>query len=128
MRMHRFFVVGIKVLLLSACVTGAPRLSEEQEEHVTSITLFPLGQHVDRPYKTLGVVESADCSGSPWHGRTYGNPDRALDTLKRKAAALYADSVIEVSCGVPPYSVNNCWKATKCTGEAIEYLKTPAPD
>ena len=80
------FVGVIAVLILSACVTGAPRLSEEQEEHVASITLFPIGQQPDRPYKILGVIESADCSGDPWHGRTYGNADRALDTLKRKAA------------------------------------------
>jgi hypothetical protein len=118
------FVGVIAVLILSACVTGAPRLSEEQEEHVASITLFPIGQQPDRPYKILGVIESADCSGDPWHGRTYGNADRALDTLKRKAARLYADSVIEVSCGVPPYILNDCWAATKCSGKAIEYLKT----
>jgi len=53
-------------------------------------------------------------------GRVVGNVDRAMDTLKRKAVAINADSIIDVSCGAAPM-VNNCWAAQKCTGRAISF-------
>jgi hypothetical protein len=46
-----------------------------------------------------------------------------MDTLKRKAVAINADSIIDVSCGAAPM-VNNCWAAQKCTGRAISFSET----
>jgi hypothetical protein len=43
-----------------------------------------------------------------------------MDTLKRKAVAINADSIIDVSCGAAPM-VNNCWAAQKCVGRAISF-------
>jgi hypothetical protein len=53
------------------------------------------------------------------------NVDRAMDTLKRKAVAINADSIIDVSCGAAPM-VNDCWAAQKCTGRAISF-SGPSP-
>jgi hypothetical protein len=58
-------------------------------------------------------------------GRVTGNVDRAMDTLKRKAVAINADSIIDVSCGAAPM-LNNCWAAQKCTGRAVSFSE-PSP-
>src|ERR1700689_4415100 len=81
------------VLTLSACVSGAPDLNDEQTHRLSQLTVCPLGGLPPRPYNMLGTVTAADCSGAPLGGRVYGNVDRAMDTLKRKAAAMNADSV-----------------------------------
>jgi uncharacterized protein YbjQ (UPF0145 family) len=50
----------------------------------------------------------------------WGNAERAIETLKKKAVAMQADAVVEVRCGAAPL-LNNCWAAQKCTGQAIKY-------
>lgn len=110
----------------SACISGAPTLTDSQESKLTSLTVYPLGQTVPRPYTVLADISAADCSGSPMGGRVTGNVDRAMDTLKRKAVGINADSIIDVSCGAAPI-VNNCWAAQKCTGRAISFaVASPA--
>ena len=107
-------------LTLSACVSGAPDLNDEQTQRLSQLTVYPLGDPPPRPYNVLGTITAADCSGAPLGGRVYGNVDRAMDTLKRKAAAMNADSVMDVSCGAEPL-LNNCWSAQKCTGRAVTF-------
>jgi hypothetical protein len=102
----------------SACISGAPTLTDSQESKLTNLTVYPLGQAVTKPYRVLADISAADCSGSPMGGRVTGYVDRAMDTLKRKAVAINADSIIDVSCGAAPM-VNNCFAAQKCTGRAI---------
>lgn len=55
---------------------------------------MPVGQLPTKPYNVLADISAADCSGAPWGCGVYGNVDRALDTLKRKAGAMNADSII----------------------------------
>jgi hypothetical protein len=105
---------------LTACVSGAPDLNDEQEHRLSKLTVYPVGDAPTRPYDVLGDVTAADCTGAPGGGRVYGNVHRALDTLKRKAVAMNADSVIDVSCGAERL-LNNCWSAQKCTGRAITF-------
>ena len=113
----------IFVLALTSCVSGAPSLSDDQEHRLSALTVYPSGQLPTKSYNVLAVISAADCSGSPMGGRVTGNVDRAMDTLKRKAAAMNADSIIEVSCAAAPM-VNNCWTAQKCTGRAISFSET----
>lgn len=117
-RMKRLFPLCI-VLVLSSCISGAPTLNDEQERRLSTLTVYPPGDLPTKPYSVLGDIIAADCSGAPWGGRVTGNVSRALDTLKRKAVAINADAIIEVSCGVAPTVVNDCRKAQECTGRAI---------
>jgi hypothetical protein len=110
----------VAVLALSSCVSGAPTLNDDQEHKLSALTVYPLGQLPSKPYKVLAAISAADCSGSPMGGRVTGNVDHAMDSLKRKAVAINADSIIDVSCGAAPM-VNNCWAAKKCTGRAISF-------
>jgi hypothetical protein len=114
------YLLPAAVLALSSCVSGAPNLSDDQERKLSTLAMYPLGQLPTKPYNVLAAISAADCSGSPMGGRVTGNVDRAMDTLKRKAVAINADSIIDVSCGAAPM-VNNCWSAQKCTGRAISF-------
>jgi hypothetical protein len=124
----RFFL-PVAVLALTSCVSGAPTLSDEQEHKLSILTVYPLGQLPTKPYVELATISAADCAGSPMHGRATGNVDRAMDMLKRKAVAINADSIIDVSCGFEPM-VNSCWAARwaaqKCGGRAIAFSEPPA--
>ena len=110
----------VSILALSSCISGAPTLNDEQEYKLSSLTVYPPGQSPSMPYTVIGAVSAANCSGAPMHGRVYGNVNLALDALKRKAIAMNADSIIEVSCGAVPL-LNNCWSAQKCSGKAIAF-------
>jgi hypothetical protein len=114
--------LAIVACALSACISGAPTLTGNQLSKLTSLTVYPLGQTVTKPYTVLADISAADCSGSPMGGRVTGNVDLAMDTFKRKAVAINADSIIDVSCGTAPM-VNNCWAAQKCTGRAISFVE-----
>lgn len=118
------YLLPLVTLALAACVSGAPTLNEDQEHRLSTLTVYPPGQPPTRPYKELAALTAADCSGAPLGGRLWGNVDRALDTLKRKAAAINADSIIDVSCGAAPL-LNNCRSAQKCTGRAISFSDSP---
>lgn len=118
------YLLPVAVLALGSCVSGAPTLNEDQEHRLAMLTVYPLGQLPPRPYKPLANLTAADCSGAPWGGRVRGNVDRALETLKRKAAAINADSMIDVSCGAAPL-LNNCGSAQKCTGRAVSFSDAP---
>jgi len=115
----------IAVFALGSCVSGAPTLNDDQEHKLSALTVYPLGQLPTKPYSVLVTISAADCSASPVGGRVTGNVDRAMDTLKRKAVAIKADSIIDVSCEAAPM-VNNCWAAQKCTGRAISFSE-PSP-
>ena len=119
------YLLPVAVLALSSCVSGAPTLNDDQEHKLTKLTVYSLGQLPPKPYTVLATISAADCSGAPLGGRVYGNVDRAMETLKRKAAAMNADSIIDVSCGTAPL-LNNCWSAQKCTGRAISVSDSPS--
>lgn len=124
--LHRIkYQFPLLALILSSCISGAPALTDEQEHKLLALTVYPPRDLPSKPYHVLRTISAADCSGSPLGGRVTGNVNRALDTLKRKAVAINADSIIEVSCGVPPVRVNNCWRAQVCTGRAIAYSEAP---
>jgi hypothetical protein len=112
------------VFALSSCVSGAPTLNDDQEHKLSALTVYPVGQLPTKPYNVLATISAADCTGSPMGGRVTGNVDRAMDTLKRKAVAMSADSIVDVSCGTAPM-LNNCWAAQKCTGHAISFSDPP---
>jgi len=95
------FPLAVIVSALGACVSGAPALTPAQQHKLQTLTLYQRGQLPTGPYVILGTISAADCSAAPLGGRGSGNLDRAMDTLKRKAAAMNADSVIDVSCGAP---------------------------
>lgn len=118
--MGRATGIVIAASVLSSCVSGAPSLTDDQEHKLSALAVYPLGQASNQPYTVLGALSAADCSGSPMGGRVTGKADRALDTLKRKAVAMNADAIIEVSCGTAPM-LNNCWAAQRCTGQAISF-------
>jgi hypothetical protein len=44
-------------------------------------------------YKVVSEVSGADGSGAPAGGRVWGNPEKAIHTLKAKAVALNADAI-----------------------------------
>jgi hypothetical protein len=114
------YLIPVAVLALSSCIAGAPTLNDDQAHTLSSLTVYPLGQLPTKPYNVLEEISAADCSGSPMGGRVTGDVNRAMDTLKRKAAAINADSIIDVTCGAAPM-INNCWAAQKCTGRAISF-------
>lgn len=113
------------ILILSAlslgvagCVGNAPRLTAEQQSRVAKMGVYKPDEQHPGEYRVLQSISAADCSGAPAGGRVWGNAERAIDTLKRKAAALEADAVINVRCGAVPL-LNNCWAAQKCSGDAV---------
>jgi hypothetical protein len=103
---------------LYGCVSGAPRLSPEQESQVSAVTVYKAGDPVPGKYQTLDTISAANCSGAPAGGRVWGNAEKAIDTLKEKAVEMGANALINVSCSSIPL-LNNCWAAQKCSGEAI---------
>lgn len=105
---------------LAACVSGAPYLSPEQDQKLSSLNVYPTGQAPTQAYSPIGEVSGADCSGAPAAGRVWGNAENAIETLKRKAVAQGADAVIDVHCAAEPL-LNNCWAAQKCTGQAVRF-------
>jgi hypothetical protein len=113
-------IVAIAVLSLdlAACVGGAPRLSADQQAKVATMAVYRPGANPPGEYRALESISAADCSGAPAGGRVWGNAGRAIETLKKKAAALGADAVFNVSCGAVPL-LNNCWAAQKCSGDAV---------
>ncbi len=114
------FAFLLLISLLGGCVSGPPRLTPEQHQKPSKITIHRDGEKPEKDYSILGEISAADCSGAPAGGRVFGNSSRAIDSLKLKAAAMNADAVINVRCGSIPF-LNNCWAAMKCDGEAVVF-------
>lgn len=106
-------------LILGGCVAGAPKLTSEQSAKADQMMIVMAGTAAPREFNVINTVEAADCSG-PGGSRLYGDEGKAIDVLKRKAAALGADAVVDVSCKSAPY-VNNCWLAKLCAGKAVSW-------
>jgi hypothetical protein len=107
-------------LCVAACVSGAPDLTPEQDQKASTLGVYRPGDAPNRAFTPVAQVSAADCSGAPAGGRVWGNAEKAIETLKKKAVAMQADAVIEVRCGAAPL-LNNCWAAQKCTGQAVKY-------
>ena len=105
-------------LIVVGCISGAPRLMPDQQLRLEKITVHETGNNPSQEYTVLEGLSAADCSGAPGGGRVWGNAERAIETLRRKAAAVNADAVVNVSCSAVPF-LNNCWAAQKCSGEAV---------
>jgi hypothetical protein len=103
---------------LVSCVSGPPILTPDQEDRLMKISVHKAGENPVREYTVLEEISGADCSGAPAGGRIWGNTEKAIETLKKKAVAMNADAVINVSCGAVPF-LNNCWAAQKCSGQAV---------
>ncbi len=114
----RLALVLASCAALIACISGAPQLTEAQNERVPYVGIYKAGETPGQKYSVIGAVESADCSGSP--GRLHGTDEKALEILQRKTVALGGDAVVDVSCGGVPL-LNNCWAARKCTGNAVKW-------
>ncbi len=108
------------ILLLTACISGAPDLTDQQQVKQGNIIVLRQGEILSREYKVISQVSAADCSGAPYGGRVWGEAEKAIETLKAKAAFINADAIINVSCSAVPM-LNNCWAAKKCSGEAISF-------
>lgn len=115
----KLLLLSILSAMLMGCVSGAPKLSQEQTEKLKSIKVYKKGESPGKDYTVISEVVSADCSG-PGDTRLYGKEGKAIDVLLKKSAALDADAVVNVSCGAAPY-VNNCWVAKKCSGDAVKF-------
>jgi hypothetical protein len=98
----------------------APMLTtDEQRRKFDSMTIYPEGEDLSRPYKELSKVYGAvRWQGAPTTREAQLN--QALHDLKVSAATLLADAVIDVSCrfgprpGGPPHST-----AEVCSGRAV---------
>ncbi len=115
----KFLLLSILSVALIGCVSGAPKLSQEQAERLKTIKVYRKGEVPVKDYTVISEVVGADCSG-PGGTRLYGREDKAIHILLRKSAALDADALVNVSCSSAPY-VNNCWVAKKCSGEAVKF-------
>jgi hypothetical protein len=113
-------VSGLLVCALSACVSGPPRLNAEQTARLSSIKVIKQGDKVGVKYDIIEKISAADCSGAPDGGRVWGDAEKAIHSLKSKAAVLDADAIINVSCAAAPL-VNNCWAAKLCSGNAVKW-------
>ena len=102
------------------CISGAPSLTSEQYTKLSQISAYKPGEAPAMQYKVVSEISGADCSGAPAGGRVWGNSEKAIHTLKTKAAALNADAIINVTCSAA-LLVNNCWAAQKCTGTAVTF-------
>lgn len=117
----KFVVIYIVLFLLVGCVSGAPKLTAEQQQNLSTIEVFKTGSKPDLEYSIVSTISAADCSG-PGGSRLYGDEGKAMDILLIKAAALGADAITNVSCGAAPL-VNNCWAAKKCDGDAVKFTR-----
>ena len=125
-----FINVGAKMkktilLLLSlfvvSCVSGSPTLTQDQMKRLSNIEVYKEGETPTKKYTTISEMSAADCSGAPGGGRVWGDAEKAIQTLKMKAASKNADAIVNTNCGSVPF-VNNCWAAKKCDGVAVKWV------
>jgi hypothetical protein len=72
-------------LALCGCVSGAPTLTSDQESRLGKLSVHKVGEPPSKSYETLQEISAADCSGASAGGRVWGNAERAVDGMKRKA-------------------------------------------
>jgi hypothetical protein len=114
-------------LVLSSCISGAPDLTPTQYSKLTHMSTFKPGETPPKEFRVLSDISGADCSGAPLGGRVWGTAENAIKVLTMKAAALDADAVINVTCGTAPL-INGCWAAQKCSGTAVAFRSSDAPN
>ena len=106
-------------IFFGGCVSGPPTLTPAQELQASRVVVYRVGELPPQEYRTIESLSAADCSSAPAGGRVWGDAEQAINALKRKAAAIDADAVVNVSCSAVPL-LNNCWAAQKCSGDAIK--------
>jgi len=120
MKINKVLILSILILLLTACVSGAPPLTTEQATMMLDFPVHKVGDNPNNSYEVISDISGADCSGAPFGGRIWGDAEKAIEVIKAKAIHEGADALINVSCGAVPL-LNNCWAAKKCKGVAVEY-------
>ena len=121
MRFKELTAVGLGIFM-GSCVSGSPTLTPAQELQASKVVVYRAGELPPHRYQTIETLSAADCSSAPAGGRVWGNAEQAIEALKRKAAAIDADAVVNVRCSSVPL-LNNCWAAQKCSGDAIKILR-----
>ena len=106
--------------IVYGCVSGAPKLTQAQQESLKSVSVFKEEDTLPSEYTVIENISAADCSGAPYGGRIWGKAEKTIETLKKKAVVIGANGIINTSCGVAPL-VNNCWAAKKCSGTAVKF-------
>ncbi len=114
-------VVLLSSLILFSCVSGAPKLTNEQQQKLGNLEILKEEEKPTFEYTAIKEITGADCSGAPYGGRIWGDAEKAIDVLKAKAVKIEADAVINTSCGPAPL-INNCWVAKQCSGTAVKKL------
>ena len=104
--------------LLAGCATGASGGPAAQQAQVSPIAILKPGEPTPGRYQILETISAVDCSGAPAGGRAWGNAEKAIESLRQKAAQLGADAVVNVSCS-SELLLHNCWSAQRCSGDAI---------
>ncbi len=118
--MQKIVVITLSFLLF-ACVSGAPKLTGEQQQKLVSLPVLTKDEQPGFEYTVIEDLSGADCSGAPYGGRVWGDAEKAIYVLKAKAIKVGADAVLNTSCGAAPL-LNNCWVAKQCTGTAVKKL------
>lgn len=116
------FVVLAFSWILAGCATNPDlgSLSPEQRARLNTIQVYNLG--VDKPHKILGSVKGLSCQLNTQQTQTFAE-EEAMEGMRRKAAILGADAVINTACQIKsmPDLANNCWTSFVCVGDAIKF-------
>ena len=115
---HSWVIPALGAALLAGCATRASAPPPEQQAQVSPIAILKPGEPTPGRYQILDTISAVDCSGAPAGGRVWGNAEKAIESLRQKAAELGADAVVNVSCS-SELLLHNCWSAQRCSGDAI---------
>lgn len=78
-------------------------------------------------YTSLGPVDASACKWMVWDKAP--SEEEVTDQLLRKAMAMDADGVINLSCrsGTAAALVRDCWSRVECTAEAMRIIGGSQP-
>jgi len=117
--MKKTLVLIISIMIVS-CVSGPPILTPVQWKHYDDMEVYADGESLSKKYTEIAEISAVDCPGAPSGSRVWGKSERAMQTLKMKAAAQNADAIIVTSCSYVPF-MNNCWAGNMCSGTAVKW-------
>lgn len=112
---------------MSGCISAPSSLTAHQQLHIDEIKLYEGDDIGGRHYSVIKKVSAANCSGVDFDFiRIHGVKHVALMDVRKKAAAMNADAVVNITCNRVPL-LNNCWLATKCSGYAVTFDDSVTP-
>jgi hypothetical protein len=121
-------VALLMAVLLLVWITGC--VGRGQIEDITELSpdvidrMFDIDL-IDNPgdldYVSLGELKGLSCVGGLYPGGPYPTEEDAIRQLKIRAARLYANAILNLTCteSIADFS-NNCGRSWVCTGEAID--------